>query len=192
MSRPAPQSAEDRDPISQRVDAPLHTAPSAPPISATASTGAGAAAERQTQPRPRLRQSIAQSCHTDALHCIFAFLSLADLLPVMQSCRSWNTAGSKEPPRGLKLSINPSCIAVLIDSPLRRHVAQLTLDCACMQLDQLRPLRALPRLTALDTPLDGSALRAPNSPDPSAGDTQEQHAQTLRAYVTHSRPTCAT
>jgi len=49
-----------------------------------------------------------------------------------------------------------------------------------MQLDQLRPLRALPRLTALDAPLDGSALRAPGSPEPSAGDSPERQAQALR------------
>ena len=102
------------------------------------------------------------------------------MLPVMQSCRSWLAAGFKEPPRGLKLSIKPSCIAVLIDSPLRRHVAHLTLDCAPMCLDQLQPLRALPRLTALDAPLVGSALRAPSSLGPSAGDSPERCAQALR------------
>ena len=35
--------------------------------------------------------SAAQRCHTDALHCVFGWLSVADWLPELLSCRVWLT-----------------------------------------------------------------------------------------------------
>ena len=49
--------------------------------------------------------SVAQSCHTDALHCIFAFLDLKDRANVVRSCRDWQLAVDKEPPRDLSMEI---------------------------------------------------------------------------------------
>ena len=153
----------------------------AAPTDSQSTPGAVAAANAPTL-------SVAQRCHTDALHCIFAFLSLVELLPALQSCRSWLAAGCKEPSRSLLLRAGSDAVARLATSPLRHHIAQLILDCAPVQLDQLRPLHGLPRLTALDAPLDGSALRAPSSLDQSAGDSSERLAQLLRdAFPPHLR-----
>ncbi len=54
--------------------------------------------------RPKL--SSAQTCHTDVLmHCIFAFLALAELVRVLRTCRVWLSAALKEKPRGV-----PCCL----------------------------------------------------------------------------------
>ena len=107
----------------------------------------------------QLQPTVAQRCHTDALHCIFAFLSLKELLPALHSCRQWLAAGAKEPPRGLKLVIDPESFAALVSSPLRHHVGHL-LTAASASLDQLRLLRTLSRLTALNVCLDAGELEA--------------------------------
>src|SRR5205823_4264784 len=44
--------------------------------------------------------SVAQCCHTDALHCVFAFLPLWDVILAALSCRDWWAAALKERARG--------------------------------------------------------------------------------------------
>jgi hypothetical protein len=97
----------------------------------------------------QLQPSIAQRCHTDALHCVFAFLRLKELLPALHSCQQWWAAGSKEPPRSVRQWVAPKSVAAMADSALRRHVVALGIS-AALSLEHLRLLRALPRLTALD------------------------------------------
>ena len=172
MSRPAPPSEEGRDAKRQRADAALGTAP---PPSVTTSTGSRATAELTMQPQSLPSQSVAQRCHTDALHCIFAFLGLKELLPALHSCRSWLAAGCKEPPRGLKLKLEPESFAALAVSPLRHHAAHLIPKCP-VDLNELRQLRTLPRLTALNVDVLPGKLEAFLKP---AGGSRQQHAQLL-------------
>ena len=91
------------------------------------SNAADSPGARQVQP------SIAQRCHTDALH----------------SCQQWWAAGCKEPPRSVRQWVGPKSVAAMAASALRRHVVALGIS-AALSLDHLRLLRALPRLTALD------------------------------------------
>jgi hypothetical protein len=66
MSRPAPgaEAAAKRDAKRQRLEA-----------QPSLQTAVGYMAQERRVPNP----SIAQHCHADALHCIFAFLDLKDL-----------------------------------------------------------------------------------------------------------------
>jgi hypothetical protein len=121
--------------------------------------------------------SVAQSCHTDALHCIFAFLDMKELLPALQSCRNWHAAGLTQPPLGLSIRLPPAFAAELVASPFRHHVVALTVDYSSMQLDQLRLLRALPRLTALHVRVEGDQL---DTLIGSEADLPERRAQQLR------------
>lgn len=127
----------------------------------------------------------AQRCHTDALHCIFAFLSLAELLPALQSCRQWLAAGIKEPPRRLRRSVESASIAMLAASPLGHHIADLTIrfQRTSMRLDELQLLRALPRLTGLTACLNEADLCSrfqSAAPGPDSAGSREQRAQLLR------------
>ena len=129
--------------------------------------------------RPALPASVAQSCHTDALHCIFAFLSLQELLPALHSCRGWHAAGLAQPPLGLSIRLIPAFTAELVASPLRHHVAELSFSGAgeALHLDQLRLLRKLPRLTTLRVRVEGDQLDALIRSD---ADSPERRAQQLR------------
>ena len=126
--------------------------------------------------------SVAHFCHTDALHCIFAFLALTDLLPALLSCRLWLAAGCKEPSRGLRVCLNlPVSLASLTASPLRRHVAELSFArLLSLRLDQLESLRALPRLTALHATLDGADLETRLL---SVDESRERRALLVRAAL---------
>jgi len=65
--------------------------------------------------------SIAQRLYTDALHCIFSFLSLGDLVPAITACRSWKLSAYKEKSRGVRIS--GACdLLSLLHSPSRFHV----------------------------------------------------------------------
>jgi len=162
MSRPALPSAEPRDAKRQHteVSSPFTSSPTAAEPTATTessdSTAAAAAEEMQSLPHS---PSIAQRCHTDALHCVFAFLRFQELLPALHSCRGWYAAGCKEPPRALDITVMPRHSAHLVASPLRRHVTDLAFSSSPpLRMEQLRLLRAMPRLTALDVWVDDEDL----------------------------------
>ena len=135
-----------------------------------------------------MQSSIAGCCHTNALHCIFAFLSLADLLPALHSCRQWWAAGCQESLRELRICLKrPELILVMATSPLRRHVADVALrHCKDdVSFTQLRLLGTLPRLTALNANVDGMNVKMwirsalANAP----GDSRERRAKVLRAIL---------
>ena len=170
-SAPAASSSSDLGSASSENDAKAPT----PPAS-SASTGTELiAASTSSAPSP------AQRCHTDTLHCIFAFLSLAELLAAMQSCRGWHAAGVKVPPRGHRLQLSPISIASLVSSSLRRHVAELTFQAdSPLRIDQMRMLHALPQLTSLAVTLDGADLENQLQ---SADDSPEEAAQLVRSAM---------
>jgi len=126
-------------------------------------------------------RSIAQRCHSDALHCIFAFLALKELLPALLSCRDWYAAGCKEPSRALVLRPTPDFIPLLVASPLRHHVAELVLYKwhGKLRVKQLRLLRALPRLTALEAFLDAADVDA-QMPSAQQAESLQQQTQFWR------------
>lgn len=95
----------------------------------------------------------------------------------MRCCRDWNAAASKEPTRVFSIAVQPTAVAGLSVSPLRRHVAELDTGATPLRLEQLRALRSLPRLTALTTALDGADLQSALL---AAGDSRPQRAQLLR------------
>ena len=140
----------------------------------------------------QLQSSVAGRCHTDALHCIYAFLRLKELLPALQSCHQWRAAGIKEPSRQLLLrlprnvfvpSVGLGALVAVVASQLRHHVVEIVCPSyTWLRLSQLETLRALPRLTALDATLDleNADLMARLQ---SAGDSREQCAQLIRAAL---------
>ncbi len=69
--------------------------------------------------------SVAQRCYQDALHAVYAFLPLRELLPAVHTCRAWYAAAGNEKGRGLTprplQQLQELCV-----SPLRKHVAHLT------------------------------------------------------------------
>jgi len=132
-------------------------------------------AQQRRVPNP----SIAQGYHTDALHCIFAFLGLKDLPAVSRSCRDWRVAVAKEPPRSLRLAVNPAGLPALLASPLRRHVAEVGSRASLVDAPrQLRLLHALPRLATLRCGLDSADLQRGMGGD--ADNSREQRVQPLR------------
>lgn len=141
MSRPASQSASDRDAKRPRLQAAAAAAGSATVESG--STGAPAAAAAQpTAP---------QRCPIHALHCILAFLDLTPLQSAPRSCRQWRAAGCSEAPlsRVFGVRISAAAIGNLCATPLRRHIADLSLrvEFALRLHHQLQRLRSLERLT---------------------------------------------
>jgi hypothetical protein len=86
--------------------------------------------------------SVAQRCYTDALHSVFAFLSLREL-PRLLCCRSWRGAVFKEKPRS-DLAAWPvflrsiDRVRQICSSPLNRHVVSVVFDkdtdLSCLQL----------------------------------------------------------
>jgi hypothetical protein len=104
--------------------------------------------------------SIAQRCYQDALHEMYAFLSLKELLPAAHSCRAWYAAAGKEKKRGLTWQQRIECNAFqqLCISPLRRHV--IGVDGGFLSSRDLQQLALqLPHLQSLRVSLQESALQ---------------------------------
>jgi hypothetical protein len=109
----------------------------------------------QLLPSPKL--SIGQQLHKDALHCIFAYLSLPELPSAMGSCRVWYAAMRSLPLRNesfcFKDLCHLECLLLPPPSPLARHIIRLKLlgdVCSCVTRTQLEELASrLPRLVSL-------------------------------------------
>jgi hypothetical protein len=104
--------------------------------------------------------SLAQSCYADALVSIFRFLSLKEMVPVIQACRSWLRAALNEPSKGKDVIVTSARLGHLIISPLNYHITSISHDDSkfCFTLNELALLRYLPHLTALQCGLDGRSL----------------------------------
>jgi hypothetical protein len=104
--------------------------------------------------------SIAQRCYQDALHEIYAFLSLRELLPAAHSCRAWYAAAGKEKGRGLTCRRSRyDCLQQLCSSPLRRHVVGLDYGFLLSPRHLQQLAFHLPHLQSLRASVDESALR---------------------------------
>ena len=105
--------------------------------------------------------SIAQRCYRDALHCIFAFLSLKQILPAAHSCRTWYAAVVSE--KGRKLTFQPRSslhMEQLYASPLRKHVSMLNHLQFAPNNPTLRQLQqSMPHLHSLQIILRDDVLR---------------------------------
>lgn len=112
----------------------------------------------QRVPKP----STAQRCPDDALVSVFAFLPLADLAAALRACRSWYAASGKEASRGLHIRVSSALIGGMKTSPLRHHVVGVSFASGAptIDLNQLRVLRLLPRLTSLEAEFDLADLDA--------------------------------
>jgi hypothetical protein len=97
-------------------------------------------------------QSISR-LHDDELLCVLPFLELKDLAQLVRCSRRFNGVARKERSRGLHLEGDAS-FALPPSSTLSHHVTSLHLHSklnrsAMVTRDTLRPMRDLPRLTAL-------------------------------------------
>ena len=97
--------------------------------------------------------SPAQRLYTDALHSIFKFLPLKQLLPAISVCRSWATAAYKERGRSLDVVLPPSRWPELCASPLGYHIGGISAEETCRPED-VGPLALLPSLVSLSINLD--------------------------------------
>jgi hypothetical protein len=111
----------------------------------------------------------AQLFHTDGLHCVFAYLKLAELPVVASVCRVWRDALYCERSRGLHVDrLNSLYLCPLVISPLRHHVSKLSLrhEGVCRLtyrpivggLPEMQLMKHLPKLTQLEIGLDGGAI----------------------------------
>jgi hypothetical protein len=153
-----------QSPSSRSLPTTTASSAAAPSAARSASAAPAAAASRFDEGAASIPSapSISQRCHTDALHCVFAFLRLKELLPALHSCREWHAAGCKEPSRRQCIVVAPDSVPGLAASPLRHHAAELTVQ--RLQFAQLCHLRSLPRLTALDMSLAAADLAAQLQP----------------------------
>lgn len=127
----------------------------------SARTAAAVAAQEWTRTLAAGRgASIAQRCYQDALHEIYAFLSLRELLPAAHSCRAWYAAAGKE--KGRNLTCRRSrydFLRQLCSSPLRRHVVGVDYGCLLSPRHLQQLALHLPHLQALRASVNESALR---------------------------------
>jgi hypothetical protein len=102
---------------------------------------------------PPPRSSKGQQLHRDALHCVFAFLSLTELPAAMRSCRAWYMAVRSLPLRNDSFFVQNSWqlreMTLFASNSLIRHVVKCdVLD--AYTADELAPfLACLPRLRSL-------------------------------------------
>jgi hypothetical protein len=132
--------------------------------------------------------SIAQRCYTDALHCLYKFLKLKDLLPAIQTCRYWRDAAYQEKRRAEKFKLSKYLLPWILHSPLRHHImiASVTKGehwTAC-DLCMLRDLT----LKELDVSLDASSWNKTGSLASSSG----KRGAAAVAYISQRLPASLT
>jgi hypothetical protein len=96
--------------------------------------------------------------HDDELSCVLPFLSLAELSQLVRCSRRFNRLARKERSRGLHVQGDTEVGPSLLSSFLGHHVTSLQLECCAngvsavtrAVLNQLRSLKLLPQLTAVD------------------------------------------
>lgn len=110
---------------------------------------------------------LAQSLYADGLHSIFKFLSLKDLLPSIQTCRSWRSAAYNESPRhDENISVSFIQFDELFHWPLRHHISIIEGSEEVATLDQVTQLSSsshdghggIPTLKNLILTLDSQSL----------------------------------
>jgi hypothetical protein len=96
--------------------------------------------------------------HDDELSCVLPFLSLPDLSQWVRCSRRFNSLARKERSRGLHVEGDAEIVPSLLSSTLGHHIISLDLGChdsgmsavTRAALNQLRSLKLLPQLTALE------------------------------------------
>jgi hypothetical protein len=100
-----------------------------------------------------MQLSIGQQLHKDALHCMFAFLSLTELPAAMRSCRAWYEAVRTLPLRYDSLCVSGARFYQLLSSssstPLARHIVSCDMREKCTASDLARLVERMPRLRSL-------------------------------------------
>jgi hypothetical protein len=76
------------------------------------------------------------TCSRDALHCIYARLTLPDALPAMRACRAWYAAATHEPSRKLECTSTHALLAS-VRSKLGRGRHVVALDVYRFYVDEL-------------------------------------------------------
>jgi hypothetical protein len=106
-----------------------------------------------------------QQLHRDALHCVFAFLSLSDLSASMRSCHGWCAAVPSLPLQDGSLRVSSGRqlyqLLVSIASPLARHVVSCDVRDMYPVADLAQFLTRLPRLQSLSHQFCRSLERHP-------------------------------
>jgi hypothetical protein len=70
--------------------------------------------------------SISQRCYTDALHSIFKFLTLNEMVPVLQACTAWLHAVRKEKSRAVTFQLSKHLMSMVLHSALLHHIRAVT------------------------------------------------------------------
>jgi hypothetical protein len=92
--------------------------------------------------------AIAQSCYTDALQCVMAFLSLKDT-PHLLCCRAWHQAACSQKAHNRSARVAGSSLVRLLSSPLRSIISTVqlqqwidveALSLLCLQMPHLQQL----------------------------------------------------
>jgi len=115
---------------------------------------------RPRSPELSAAHSAARDCCIDALHCVFAFLPLNQLLAAAWSCRAWWAAACREVPRELTLDTGGAAVYRAAHGSMRRHVATISLQHEAITPLQLRLLHVVPNLRAVSCRLTQSGLGA--------------------------------
>jgi cell division septum initiation protein DivIVA len=97
--------------------------------------------------------SIGQQLHKDALHCIFAYLSLLERPAAMRSCRAWYAEVRSLPPQNVVFCMSrPRRLYQLLaspSSPLARHIVVCEVHRRCTAHELAQLLTCLPNLSSL-------------------------------------------